>query len=199
MLERIIALLRGPSSVWPRDTMSVGKANKKRCFHWAVSAVCSDVMMSLCELTAQLYRSSLLPLCTGEVHPRRTGKPGAGKKIFCPGLEAEQSKHEGIIWSIYGKCCLKESKKQGENVKPRTVQPLLKLWFVKASAHHWVCQTRLHLCGVGKGLPDRSLRCWLRWWTPELEKFSPQALFISLYCSNNTSLVRLSGVYDLYQ
>lgn len=54
----------------------------------------------------------------------------------------------------------------------------LKLWFVKASARHWVCQTRLHLCRVGKGLPDRSARCWLRWWTPELERFFPQELFI---------------------
>lgn len=98
--------LRGPSSVWPRDTMSVGKASKKEMFPLGCLCClfrCHDV--TVCELTAQLYRSSLLPLCTGEVHPRRTGKPGAGKKIFCPGLEAEQSKHEGIIWSIYGKCC----------------------------------------------------------------------------------------------
>lgn len=29
--------------------------------------------------------------------------------------------------------------------------------------------------------------------------FSPQELFLALYCRNNTSLVRLSGVSDLYQ
>lgn len=85
---------------------------------------------------AQLYWSSLLPPHTGEVHPGRTGKSGAGQKIFRPGLEAEQSKHEGIIWSIYGKFCSKERGKQGENMKPKTVEPLLKLWFVKASARH---------------------------------------------------------------
>lgn len=193
MLELIIALFEWSLFIWPRDTMSVGKANKKRCVYAGPSMLCSDVMMYW--PVAQLYWSSLLTPYTGEVHPGRAGKPGAGQKIFRSGFEAEQSKHAGIIWSIYGKCCLGESEKLGENVKPKTVQPLLKLWFVKASARHWVCQTRLHLCGVGKGLPDRSVCCWLRWWTPELEKFSPGVL----YASNNTSLVSCSGVYDLHQ
>lgn len=41
----------------------------------------------------------------GEVHSGGFGKPGTGQKIFCPGAEAEQPKHEGIVWSVHGEYC----------------------------------------------------------------------------------------------
>lgn len=47
---------------------------------------------------------SLVSPNAGEVHARRAGEPGAGPKIFCPGTAAEQSKHEGLIWAVHGKC-----------------------------------------------------------------------------------------------
>lgn len=158
--------------LWLKDTATVENATKKRCVY---TGLMMFVQMPWCHhvnwSVAQLHWSSLPPH-TGEVHPGRVGKPGACQKIFRSGLEAEQSKHEGIIWSIYGKCCSKASEKKGENMKPKTVEPLLKLWFVKASACHWVCKNKTALVWVGKGLPDRSVHCWLRWWTPELETFS---------------------------
>lgn len=41
----------------------------------------------------------------GEVHSGGVGKPGTGQKIFRPGAEAEQPKHEGIVWSVHGEYC----------------------------------------------------------------------------------------------
>lgn len=46
-----------------------------------------------------------MPPHTGEVHSGGAGKPGAGQKVFCPGAEAEQPKHEGIVWSVHGEYC----------------------------------------------------------------------------------------------
>lgn len=43
-----------------------------------------------------------MPCLTGEVHPRWAGKPGAVQKVFCPGSEAEQQEHEGLVRSVYG-------------------------------------------------------------------------------------------------
>lgn len=45
-----------------------------------------------------------LLLSLGEIYARGPGEPGAGSKVFCPGAAAEQSKHEGLIWSVHGKC-----------------------------------------------------------------------------------------------
>lgn len=44
----------------------------------------------------------LMPCLTGEVHPGGDGKPGAVQKVFCPGSEAEQQEHEGLVRSVYG-------------------------------------------------------------------------------------------------
>lgn len=52
-----------------------------------------------------------MPPHTGEVHSGGTGKHGAGQKVFCPGAEAEQPKHEGIVWSLHGEYCCVEGKK----------------------------------------------------------------------------------------
>lgn len=46
---------------------------------------------------------SVTPPNSGEVHARRAGEPGAGQKVFRPGAAAEQSKHEGLVWSVHGK------------------------------------------------------------------------------------------------
>lgn len=68
-------------------------------------------------LLAVFYASS-----PGEIHSGWVGKPGAGQKIFCPGAEAEQPKHEGIVWSIHGEYCFawiksgREREREGERI-----------------------------------------------------------------------------------
>lgn len=54
-----------------------------------------------------------MPCHTGEVHPGGAGKPGAVQKVFRPGAEAEQQKHEGVVWSIHGEYCLITSASYG--------------------------------------------------------------------------------------
>lgn len=67
------------------------------------------IQMSCCHCSscplAQLIGRVLMPPHTGEVHSGGAGKPGAGQKVFCPGAEAEQPKHEGIVWSVHGEYC----------------------------------------------------------------------------------------------
>lgn len=88
----------------------------------------SDVMLSLRELPfSTAYWSCLMPPNTGEVHSGGPGKPGAVQKVFCPGAEAEQPKHEGIVWSVHGEYCFtwRESGKKTKKKKETTVEPFL--------------------------------------------------------------------------
>lgn len=83
----------------------------------------------------------LLPPNTGEVHTRWAGEPGAGQKVFCPGTAAEQSKHEGLIWSVHGKCwsvTLESGKERKEmyTERAKTQEELFFLFFLGSA----VCQ-----------------------------------------------------------
>lgn len=67
------------------------------------------IQMSCCQcLSCLLTNLCLLPANTGEVHAGRAGKPWAVQKVFCSGAEAEQPKHEGVVWSVYGESCFVE-------------------------------------------------------------------------------------------
>lgn len=82
----------------------------------------------------------LLPPNAGEVHARGAGEPGAGQKVFCPGTAAEQSKHEGLIWSVHGKCwsaTLESGKEREEMNTERAKTPELFFLFFLGTA---VCQ-----------------------------------------------------------
>lgn len=84
----------------------------------------SDVVLSLLELPfSTAYWPCFIPPHTGEVHTGGAGKPGAVQKVFCPGAEAEQPKHEGIVWSVHGKYCFawRESGREVEEEKTKTV------------------------------------------------------------------------------
>lgn len=64
---------------------------------------CSDVGLPLPELPfSTAYWPCLMPPHTGEVHSGGAGEPGAVQEVFCAGAEAEQPKHEGIVWSLHG-------------------------------------------------------------------------------------------------
>ena len=82
-------------------------AHERRCVYSGWSCIAyPDGMLSLLELPfSAAYWPCLMPPHTGEVHSGGSGKPGAVPKIFCPGTEAEQPKHEGIVWSVYGEYC----------------------------------------------------------------------------------------------
>lgn len=49
-----------------------------------------------------LTSASVLFSLLGEIHPGGAGEPGAGQEVFCAGTQAEQQKHEGIVWPVYG-------------------------------------------------------------------------------------------------
>lgn len=156
----------------------------------------------------------LMPLNTGEVHARGIGKPGSGQKVFCPGAQTEQSKHEGIIWSVHGKCwsaTLERGKERKVNGgRKNTRRTFLWLWFVKVEAGQGVCQARLYLYSTsvcvcereivfggtnGEGALRQVSSLLTQTWSLALEK-SPCR---GLYFRNDTPLVRLSRVYDLYK
>lgn len=61
---------------------------------------CLAVVLELPFSTA--YWPCLMLPHTGEVYSGGAGKPGAGQKVFCPGAEAEQPKHEGVVRSVHG-------------------------------------------------------------------------------------------------
>lgn len=69
-------------------------------------------------LSAQLI-GCVLCLLTGEVHSGGAGKPGAVQKVFCPSAEAEQQKHEGIVWSLHGKHYLNGSLERWDRKKQK--------------------------------------------------------------------------------
>lgn len=76
----------------------------------------------------------------GEVHSGRLGKPGAVSKVFCPGSEAEQQKHESIVWSVYGEYCFACGDMGIENRTEGTkIDIFVVLWFVSVEAGHSVC------------------------------------------------------------
>lgn len=45
---------------------------------------------------------SVLFSLLGEIHPGGSREPGAGQEVFCAGTQAEQQKHEGLVWPVYG-------------------------------------------------------------------------------------------------
>lgn len=90
----------------------------------------SDVMLSLLELPfSTAYWPCLMPPHAGEVHSGGAGKLGAVQEVFCPGAEAEQPKHEGIVWSVHGEYCFawreRGIEREREKEKTKTVEPFL--------------------------------------------------------------------------
>lgn len=67
-----------------------------------------------------LMSASVLFSLPGEIHPGGNGEPGAGQKVFCTGAQAEQQKHEGFVWPVYG-----ESRLAPKLKKTNTPHPLL--------------------------------------------------------------------------
>lgn len=49
-----------------------------------------------------LTSASVLFSLLGEIHPGGAREPGAGQEVFCTGTQAEQQKHEGLVWPVYG-------------------------------------------------------------------------------------------------
>lgn len=157
----------------------------------------------------------LMPLNTGEIHARWTGKPGAGQKVFCPGAQTEQSKHEGIIWFVHGKCwsatleCGKERKVNGERKKHQKnlfcdcglSRLRLAKEYVKqdctCTVHLFVWEGEIVFGGTnGEGAPRQVSSLLTQTVISNIGKVCPRGV---LYFSNDTPLVRLSRVYDLYK
>lgn len=64
---------------------------------------CHVLLVQMPELPfSTAYWPCLMPPHTGEVHSGGAGEPGAVQEVFCAGAEAEQPKHEGIVWSLHG-------------------------------------------------------------------------------------------------
>lgn len=74
---------------------------------------------------------SVLFFFVGEIHPGGAGEPGAGQEVFCAGTQAEQQKHEGLVWPVYGESRLapKLKKTNTSSSPPGT------LWFRRRGAH----------------------------------------------------------------
>lgn len=84
------------------------------------------IQMSCCHCSScplsTAYWPCLMPPHTGEVHAGGAGKPGAVQKVFRPGAEAEQPKHEGIVWSVHGEYCFCMERKVGQKGRGRKKQ-----------------------------------------------------------------------------
>lgn len=156
-------------------------------------------MLSLLELPfSTAYWPCLMPPHTGEVHSGGAGKPGAVQKVFCPSAEAEQPKHEGIVWSVHGEYRLRKKRERKKKQKQKNLfcnpvvcqgwgSPLCVSRRTCACVRVcvWGARRRGSQTGQLTADSDGELQHW---------KVCPSG---ALYFSNNTPLVRLFYVYDL--